>query len=283
MKTPPRLLPLLEDGLIDEVVCQLMSGKEAQIYIVKINGVKCCAKVFKEAKKRSFKQAVRYQEGRSSRNTRNNRAMSRKTRFGQEQQEKAWLNAEVDALRTLAAAGVRVPKPFSFLDGVLLMELITDEEGVTAPRLGDLQFSEAGALDYHQRIIREVVRMLCAGLVHGDLSPFNVLVDADGPVIIDLPQAVNAASNNSAHAMLERDVANIRLFFGEFAPDLLDTDYGNEIWALFEAGDLHEDSVLTGEFFEDQTEADLAQLFAVMAAAEEEEEERRERMQDDEP
>lgn len=283
MNPPARLLPLLEDGLIDEVVCQLMSGKEAQIYIVMINGIKCCAKVFKEAKQRSFKQAVQYQEGRSGRNSRRNRAMNKKTRYGQEEQEKAWLNAEVEALKTLSKAGVRVPEPISFVDGVLLMELITDDEGVTAPRLGDNDYTYAQAIDYHNRILQEVVRMLCAGLVHGDLSPFNILLDSKGPVIIDLPQAVNAAGNNNAEMMLKRDVENMREFFTEFVPELAATDYGSEIWALFESGDLHDEILLTGEFKQDQTLADLEQLFAVMKAAEDEEEDRKERMasQDD--
>ena len=274
MKTPPRLLPLLEDGLIDEVICQLMSGKEAQVYIVMSGGVRRCAKVFKEANQRSFKQAVQYQEGRSVRNSRRERAMSKKTRYGQKEQESAWLNAEVDALRKLAAAGVRVPEPLTFVDGVLLMELITDAEGLTAPRLGDLELTAEVARIYHAQIISEVVRMLCAGLVHGDLSPFNVLIDANGPVIIDLPQAVNASGNNSAHMMLERDVGNMRAFFGRFAPELLETDYGNEIWALYEAGNLQEDSRLTGSFQHDDTIADLAQLMAVIEAAKDEEEER---------
>ncbi|MEI7949217.1 MAG: PA4780 family RIO1-like protein kinase [Gammaproteobacteria bacterium] len=274
MKTPPRLLPLLEDGLIDEVICQLMSGKEAQVYIVMSGGVRRCAKVFKEANQRSFKQAVQYQEGRSVRNSRRERAMSKKTKYGQKEQESAWLNAEVDALRKLASAGVRVPEPLTFVDGVLLMELITDDEGLTAPRLGDLELTAEVARTYHAQIISEVVRMLCAGLVHGDLSPFNVLIDAHGPVIIDLPQAVNASGNNSAHMMLERDVSNMRLFFGRFAPELLETDYGNEIWSLYEDGNLQEDSKLTGSFQQDDTIADLAQLMAVIEAAKDEEEER---------
>ena len=274
MKTPPRLLPLLEDGLIDEVICQLMSGKEAQVYIVMSGGVRRCAKVFKDANQRSFKQAVQYQEGRSVRNSRRERAMSKKTKYGQKEQESAWLNAEVDALRKLASAGVRVPEPLTFVDGVLLMELITDDEGLTAPRLGDLELTAEVARTYHAQIISEVVRMLCAGLVHGDLSPFNVLIDANGPVIIDLPQAVNASGNNSAHMMLERDVSNMRLFFGRFAPELLETDYGNEIWSLYEDGNLQEDSKLTGSFQQDDTIADLAQLMAVIEAAKDEEEER---------
>ncbi|HTQ99659.1 MAG TPA: PA4780 family RIO1-like protein kinase [Candidatus Acidoferrum sp.] len=274
MKTPPRLLPLLEDGLIDHVICQLMSGKEAQIYVVDCAGVRRCAKVFKDAHHRSFKQAVQYQEGRSVRNSRRARAMSKKTRFGQQEQESAWLNAEVEALRKLAAAGVRVPQPYTFVDGVLLMELITDAEGLTAPRLGDLQLTADVARTYHAQIVGEVVRMLCAGLVHGDLSPFNVLIDAAGPVIIDLPQAVNAAGNNSARMMFERDVDNMRKFFGRFAPELLEKDYGNEIWALYEAGNLHADSRLTGDFQSDDVTADLVQLLAVIEAARQEEAER---------
>src|SRR5690606_6320853 len=229
MKVPARLQPLLEDGLIDDVVSRLMSGKEADVYVVMCNGVRRCAKVFKEATNRSFKQAVQYQEGRAVRSSRKARAMSKKTRYGQKEQENAWLNAEVDALRRLDAAGVRVPEPLSFVDGVLLMELISDAAGDVAPRLGDITLTADQARDYHSQIIHSVVQMLCAGLVHGDLSPFKVLVDGNGPGIIDLPQAVKAAGNNSAGAMLERDVDNLRLWFGRFAPELLVTDYGKEI------------------------------------------------------
>ncbi|KAE8439563.1 PA4780 family RIO1-like protein kinase [Vreelandella piezotolerans] len=281
MKTPKRLQPLVDDGLIDEVLMQLMSGKEAQVYIVRCGDDTRCAKVFKEAKQRSFKQAVQYQEGRKERNSRRARAMAKKTRYGQKEQEQAWLTAEVDALYRLAAAEVRVPKPYGFVDGVLLMEMITDAEGDVAPRLDDVTLTEEQALRYHAKVIQDVVRMLCAGLIHGDLSEFNVLVDAEGPVIIDLPQAVDAAGNNSAAAMLERDVNNMRAYFGRFAPELLATHYGKEMWALYEAGKLHPDSQLTGHFEFDDHIANVDELMEVIDDVKEEEAERQARLRDD--
>ena len=281
MKTPKRLQPLVDDGLIDEVLMQLMSGKEAQVYVVRCGDDTRCAKVFKEAKQRSFKQAVQYQEGRKERNSRRARAMAKKTRYGQKEQGQAWLTAEVDALYRLAAAEVRVPKPYGFVDGVLLMEMITDAEGDVAPRLDDVTLTEEQALRYHAKVIQNVVKMLCAGLIHGDLSEFNVLVDADGPVIIDLPQAVDAAGNNSAAAMLERDVDNMRAYFGRFAPELLTTHYGKEMWALYEAGELHPDSKLTGHFEFDSHIANVDELMEVIDDAKEEEAERQARMRDD--
>ena len=273
MKIPKRLQPLVEDGMVDEVVAQLMSGKEAQVYVVRAGGELRCAKVFKEAKQRSFKQAVQYQEGRKVRNSRQGRAMAKKTRYGQKEQEQAWLNAEVDALYRLAAAEVRVPKPFGFVDGVLLMEMITDAEGFAAPRLDDVTLTAEQARVYYAKVIGDVVRMLCAGLIHGDLSEFNVLLAPDGPVIIDLPQAVDAASNNSAEMMLERDVNNMRAYFGRYAPELLNTDYGKEIWALYEAGELHPESKLTGCFAYDTTAVDVDDLLAVIEDAREEQDE----------
>jgi RIO kinase 1 len=282
MKVPKRLQPLFDDGFIDEVICQLMSGKEAQIFIVRCGDEARCAKVFKEASQRSFKQAVQYQEGRTARNSRKNRAMSRKTKYGQKEQDAAWLNAELDALRRLAVAGVRVPEPYTFVDGVLLMELVTDAEGNAAPRFGDVILSAEEARVYHAQVIREVVLMLCAGLVHGDLSPFNVLLDSGGPVIIDLPQAVNAAGNNSASSMLERDVDNMRRYFGRFAPELLNTDYGKEIWSLYEAGNLHPDSKLTGIFEHDTTITELGELMAIIDDAKREEAARLERERESE-
>ncbi|MDX5328105.1 MAG: phosphotransferase [Marinobacter sp.] len=280
MKIPKRLQPLVDEGMVDEVLYQLMSGKEAQVFVVRCGDQVRCAKVYKEAQKRSFKQAVQYQEGRKVRNSRRARAMSKKTRYGQKEQEDAWLNAEVDALYRLADAGVRVPEPFGFVDGVLLLDMIADSEGKAAPRLDDVTLTPEQARSYHSKVIADVVRMLSAGLIHGDLSEFNVLVDATGPVIIDLPQAVNAAGNNSAERMLERDVDNMRRYFGRFAPELLNTDYGKEIWALYEAGDLHPDSQLTGCFEHDTESANVDELLDVIEAAKEEEWERQERQRD---
>ena len=277
MKIPKRLKPLVEDGLIDEILSQLMSGKEAQVYVVRCGESIRCAKVYKAANQRSFKQAVQYQEGRKVRNSRQARAMGKRSRYGQKESEEAWVSAEVDALYCLAAAGVRVPTPCGFVDGVLLMELITDAEGIAAPRLNDLTLTSAQALDYHAQIIAEIVRMLCAGLVHGDLSPFNVLLDQHGPVIIDLPQAVNAAGNNNAGTMLERDVDNMAIYFGRFAPELLKTDYGKEIWDLYESGNLLSDTALTGKFERSSVDADVAEVMQVIEDAREQENERRER------
>lgn len=277
MKIPKRLQPLVDDGLIDEVYYQLMSGKEAQVFVVSANNQVRCAKVYKEANKRSFKQAAQYQEGRSVRNSRRARAMAKGTKFGQREAEQAWLNAEVEALYRLAEAGVRVPTPYWFLEGVLVMELVVDEDGDPAPRLDDVAFDAETARDYHGRMMQEIVRMLCAGLVHGDLSEFNVLIDHSGPVVIDLPQAVNAAGNNNAKMMLLRDVNNMTQYFGQYAPDLLVTHYGEEIWDLFEHGNLHPNVKLSGEFAQSNVDADIATMMRIIEHAKLEEEERKER------
>ncbi|MHB1246331.1 MAG: PA4780 family RIO1-like protein kinase [Sulfuriferula sp.] len=254
MKIPKRLEPLIEDGLIDGVIRQLMSGKEAMVFVVQCGDEVRCAKVYKEANKRSFRQAVDYTENRKTKNSRQARAMAKGTRYGRKAQEEAWQNAEVEALYRLAGAGVRVPKPYNFHEGVLLMELVTDAQGDAAPRLNDVEFTAEQALAHHHALMMEVVRMLCAGIIHGDLSEYNILIGVDGPVIIDLPQAVDAAGNNHASSMLERDVGNLTSYFGQFAPALLNTNYGKEIWALFEHGELHPEVVLTGHF-ERSTEA----------------------------
>jgi RIO kinase 1 len=257
MKTPNRLQPLVDDGLIDEVIRRLMSGKEADVYIVRCGNEIRCAKVYKEAAKRNFKQAVQYQEGRKVRNSRRARAMEKGSKFGRKQQEETWQNAEVDALYLLAGAGVRVPQPYDCLNGVLIMELITDESGEVAPRLNDVSMSAEQAIEDHALVMRDVVRMLCAGVVHGDLSEFNVLVDEYGPVIIDLPQAVDAAANNNAKTMLTRDVNNMARYYGQFAPELIKTQYAEEIWALYENGQLTPDTELTGLYAENTQAADI--------------------------
>lgn len=248
MKIPKRIEPLVQDGLVDEVIRQLMSGKEATVYVVRCGEDIRCAKVYKEASKRSFHQSVDYTEGRKVKNSRRARAMEKGSRYGRKAQEEAWQNAEVDALYRLAAAGVRVPQPYNFHEGVLLMELAVDSVGNAAPRLNDLVLTAELAREYHDMLIRQVVRMLCAGIVHGDLSEYNVLVDAAGPVVIDLPQAIDAAANNQARRMLLRDVDNLATYFGQFAPELLTTNYGMEIWSLYQSSKLHPDSVLTGYF-----------------------------------
>ncbi|MGY4492221.1 PA4780 family RIO1-like protein kinase [Pseudomonas sp. TE3610] len=267
MKTPKRIEPLIEDGLVDEVLRPLMSGKEAAVYVVRCGKELRCAKVYKEANKRSFRQAAEYQEGRKVRNSRQARAMAKGSKFGRKEAEEAWQNAEVAALFRLASAGVRVPKPFDFLEGVLLMELVSDEYGDAAPRLNDVELDADQAREYHEFLIRQIVLMLCTGLVHGDLSEFNVLLGPDGPVIIDLPQAVDAAGNNHAFSMLERDVGNMASYFGRFAPELRDTRYAREMWALYEEGKLHPESVLTGQFADDDSVADVNSVMREIEAA----------------
>ena len=279
MKPPKRLQSLIEEGLIDTVVLQLMSGKEATVYVVRSGDDTLCAKVYKEATQRSFRQAVDYTENRKTKNSRQARAMAKGTKFGRQAQEAAWQSAEVDALYRLAAAGVRVPTPHNFLDGVLLMELVTDENGEAAPRLNDVMFTPEQARAHHAMLLLQVVRMLCAGVVHGDLSEFNILLGADGPVIIDLPQAVDAAGNNHASRMLLRDVVNLRDFFGRFAPELLHTDFGPEIWDLYQRGLLTNEVVLTGRFTRDTRAVDLESVMREIDDARAEEAARLLRMQ----
>jgi RIO kinase 1 len=258
VRTPKRLEPLVKEGLIDGVIRQLMSGKEATVYVVRCGHETRCAKVYKDANKRSFRQAALYQEGRKTKNSRQARAIQKGTRYGRKMQEEAWQTVEVDTLYRLAAAGVRVPRPYGFFHGVVLMELLTDAQGNAAPRLNDLVLSSELALAYHATLIRQIVRMLCAGVIHGDLSEYNVLVDREGPVIIDLPQAVNAAGNNNAASMLQRDADNITTYCSRFAPTLASTQFGKEIWSLYERGALHEEVALTGYFAADTRIADVA-------------------------
>jgi len=278
MKPPKRIAPLIEDGLVDEVLRQLMSGKEASVYVVRCGEAIRCAKVYKEANQRSFRQSVDYTEGRKVKNSRRARAMEKGSKYGRKAQEEAWQSAEVDALYRLAAAGVRVPRPYNFHEGVLLMELVTDSDGNAAPRLNDLALTPEQAREYHHTLIRQVVRMLCAGVVHGDLSEYNVLVSSEGPVIIDLPQAVDAAGNNNARSMLERDVGNLATYFGQFAPELLATDYGGEIWSHYQSGALLPETELTGRFKRNEKAADVGSVLREVNAAIKEEAARQQRL-----
>jgi RIO kinase 1 len=257
VKTPQGLQALIDDGVIDEVLRPLKSGKEAAVYVVRSGDNIRCAKVYKDMAQRSFQQRVQYQEGRKVRGSRQARAIGKASKYGRKQQEIAWKNTEVDALYQLRDAGMRVPEPYGYFHGVLVMELVTDAEGSSAPRLGEVELSAQTAREYHRVLVRQVVQMLCVGLIHGDLSAYNVLVAVDGPVIIDFPQVVSAAGNNAARAMLLRDVNNLTAHLGRWAPDLFDTWYGEEMWALFESGELRPDSELTGEFEPDESEVDL--------------------------
>ena len=272
MKIPKRIEPLVEDGLIDKVVRELMSGKEAKVYVVQCGDEIRCAKVYKEANQRSFHQAVDYTEGRKVKSSRQARAMAKGTRYGRKEQEAAWQSAEVDALYKLAAAGVRVPRPFGFYEGVLLMELVQAEDGEPAPRLNDVQLSKEQALEFHAMLIKQVVLMLCAGIVHGDLSEFNILIDHSGPVIIDLPQAIDAAANNNASRMLERDVDNLANYFGQYAAELQDTQYGKEIWSIYQRGELLPDTLLSGRFKQSEKQADVRAVLREISAVKEEHE-----------
>ncbi|MBO9481563.1 MULTISPECIES: PA4780 family RIO1-like protein kinase [Gammaproteobacteria] len=280
MRTPKRIQPLVDEGLVDEVLRQLMSGKEADVYVVRCGNDIRCAKVYKEAARRSFKKAVQYQEGRKERNSRRQRAIEKGSRYGRKQQEETWQSAEVDALFRLARAGVRVPQPYICLDGVLLMELVTDDEGQVAPRLGEVTMSADQAREDHATMMHYVMLMLCAGLVHGDLSEFNVLVDDYGPVIIDLPQAVDASANNHARSMLARDINNITEYYGQFAPDLLNSQYAKEMWALYEDGELIPETELTGLFTEAEQAADVDSVLAEIKAVLAEEQKRQERLRE---
>lgn len=272
MKTPKRLEPLIENGLIDEVIYSLKSGKEAAVYVVRCGTETFCAKVYKEADQRSFRQSVLYQEGRKVRNSRRARAMEKGSSYGRKEQESTWQSAEVTALYRLSEVGVRVPRPYNFIDGVLLMELVTDNDGNPAPRLNDLEMEPEQARTYHNFLITQIIRMLCEGLIHGDLSEYNVLVGSDGPVIIDLPQAVDAAGNNNARMMLERDVSNMANYFGRFAPELLTTAYGKEMWKLYQSGQLQPEKQLTGYFEDNAKPADVRGVMREIDAARKENE-----------
>lgn len=270
MRTPKGLQVLLDEGVIDQVLRPLKSGKEAAVYIVRCGEETRCAKVYKDMGQRSFQARSQYQEGRKVRGSRQARAMAKASKFGRREMEANWKNTEVDALYQFSHAGVCVPRPYGFFDGVLVMELITDAEGQSAPRLVEVEMTAATARSYHRQLIQDVVRMLCVGLIHGDLSAYNILIGATGPVIIDFPQVVNAAANNAARTLLRRDVSNITISLSRFAPDLLGTYYGEEMWALYEQGELHPDTQLTGQFEFDESCADVDSVMQSIIDAREE-------------
>lgn len=270
MKTPAGLQPLIDEGVIDEVLRPLKSGKEASVYVVRSGDEILCAKVYKDMAQRSFQQRVQYQEGRKVRGSREQRAIGKASKFGRKEQEAAWKNTEVEALYRLADAGVVVPAPRGYYNGVLVMELVTDAEGHSAARLGEVELTQVQAREYHAFLVRQVVMMLCIDLIHGDLSEYNVLVGPNGPVLIDFPQVVSASGNNAARKMLQRDVNNLTLTLGQVAPELLSTHYAEEMWALYEKGELRPDSVLTGEFAFDESAADLDSVQLAIRDAREE-------------
>jgi RIO kinase 1 len=278
MRVPESLAPLIEQGTIDSVVRPLMSGKEAAVYLVLARGRPCAAKVYNEANNRSFKHRADYTEGRRVRNTRDMRAMAKRSRFGRQQLEASWRNTVVDVIYKLQAAGVRVPEPYDYVDGVLVMELVVDDTGEPAPRLVDVTLEPEQGMAVFEHLIREVQRMLCAGVVHGDLSDFNVLMTAEGPVIIDFPQAVDPAHNRNARKLLIRDVRNLTSFLARHTPKLKGTRYAEEMWQLYEAGKLTPDTKLTGKWKPPSRKADTSSLLAEIEALEREARERRERL-----
>jgi RIO kinase 1 len=276
MRIPDSLAPLFDYGILEEVVRPLMSGKEAQVYVVVSGGKHCVAKVYKEAQNRSFKNRAEYTEGRKVRNSRDQRAIQKRSKHGRAQDEAAWRSTEVDMIRRLHAAGVRVPVPSHFIDGVLIMELITDGDGNPAPRLADLVFDPESAQAMYDRLLREVVRMLCAGVVHGDLSDFNVLVGAEGPVLIDFPQSVDTAHNANARKLLLRDVENLHRFLGQFAPLARRLPYAEEMWEHFQQNTITPEMQLTGRYRPSERRANTHAVLELIQDANYDERKRRE-------
>ncbi|HWV36873.1 MAG TPA: RIO1 family regulatory kinase/ATPase [Vulgatibacter sp.] len=233
---------LLADGVIDEVVSRLKSGKEADVWLVVHEGRLVAAKIYKERSSRNFKNNAGYTEGRRVRNSRTQRAIDKGSRFGQAAAEEAWKSAEADSLYKLHAAGVRVPTPVMFYEGVLLMELVTGADGHPAPRLIDAGIRPAEAAALYADLRAQVVKMLCCDLIHGDLSPYNVLLGAEGPTIIDFPQTIAAAANNQAACYFRRDLENLRHFFAGLDRSLHGrAGDAREIWRAYERRELTPD------------------------------------------
>ena len=276
MRVPSSLMPLMDQGVIEEVIRPVQSGKEAEVFLVISRGERCIAKVYKDTQSRSFKHRSQYTEGRQTRNTRDQRAMSRRTRYGRGEEEQAWRSKEVDVLERLQSTAVPVPRLYDFIDGVLVMEMIVDENGEPAPRLADVNLHPDEARELFFILLHGVKCMLCVGVVHGDLSDFNVLLTARGPVIIDFPQAVDPAHNRNARRLLIRDVRNLTSFLARFVPNLRRTKYGEEMWDLYERGELTPETRLTGKVKRKSGAVDLDSLMAEIASANEEDKKRRE-------
>lgn len=278
MRVPESLATLAEFGVIEDVLRPLMSGKEAQVFLVVSGGKECIAKVYKKAEARAFKNRAEYTEGRGTRNTRDQRAMGKRTGYGREKNEEAWHSTEVDMLRLLHGAGVSVPTPMKYMDGVLVMEMITDAEGEPAPRLGEVELPPAEATAVYEQLLRQVVRMLCAGVVHGDLSEFNVLLGTAGPVIIDLPQAINASKNPHARKLLVRDVENLHRFLKRLVPGAKIKRYAEEMWDLYEKDELTPETPLAGNYVASEARANTAAVLDMIEDAEYDEARRRENL-----
>jgi len=275
MRIPSVLSSLVDEGVIERVVRPLMSGKEAQVYLVVAGGIDCVAKIYKEAENRTFKHRADYTEGRKVRNSRDQRAINKRSQHGRSQDEAAWRSTEVDMIYRLRAAGVRVPEPYHFIDGVLVMELVSDANGDPAARLGEVDFAPDEAKAIYDRLIQDVVRMLCAGVVHGDLSDFNVLLGADGPVIIDFPQAVDPSKNQNARKLLLRDVDNLHRFYAKFVPEGSRPPYAEEMWALYESNRLTPETRLRGQYRGSQKKANVSELMDFIGEVNEDERRRR--------
>ncbi|MBA3462335.1 MAG: hypothetical protein H0T46_20405 [Deltaproteobacteria bacterium] len=230
---------LIADGVIDEVLGRLKSGKEADISLVRRGGEVIAAKVYKDRSTRSFKNNSDYKEGRKVRNSRTQRAIDSGGRFGRDAAEQAWKSAEADALYKLRGTGVRVPEPVMFYEGVLLMTVVCDAAGQPAPRLIDVAIERDAAIAIYADLVSQMIAMLCGDLIHGDLSPYNILAAADGPTIIDFPQVVSAVHSSRAEFFFLRDFDNVVRFLAGFDPSLaVHSADGRAIWRAYVSREL---------------------------------------------
>ncbi|MBS1121486.1 MAG: hypothetical protein H6Q90_3714 [Deltaproteobacteria bacterium] len=230
---------LVADGVIDEVLGRLKSGKEANISLVRRGDQTFAAKVYKDRATRSFKNNTEYKEGRKVRNTRTQRAMDSGGQFGRDAAEQEWKSAEADALFKLHGTGVRVPTPIMFYEGVLLMELVRDAEGRPAPRLIDVAIPPEEACAVFADLVAQMISMLCCDVIHGDLSPYNILAAAEGPTIIDFPQVISAVHSSRAEFFFLRDFDNVGRFLAGFDRSLaIHRADGRAIWRAYVSREL---------------------------------------------